>query len=124
MLILFCGEDYGSVSWNPPIGDYQIFDWRVEHSDPNGTIRTQAFGPLKKATRPCRRFLIAPAPISLLFLCPHTPLSRCMPNQHRDATQVAYFICYSESRYKCIISLEMQTNLSFLNELEGPSKCL
>ena len=29
MLILFCGEDYGSVSWNSPIGDYQIFDWRV-----------------------------------------------------------------------------------------------
>ena len=29
MLILFCGEDYGSVSWNSPIGDYQIVDWRV-----------------------------------------------------------------------------------------------
>ena len=65
-----------------------------EHSDPNGTIRTQAFGLLKKATRPCRRFLIAPAPISLLFLCPHTPLLRCVPNQNHDATQVAYFMFF------------------------------
>ena len=99
MLILFCGEDYGLVSWNSPIGDYQIFDWRVNILiQMHGTIRTQAFGLLKKATRPCRQFLIAPAPISLLFLCPHTPLLRCVPNQNRDATQVAYFICYSESR--------------------------
>ena len=38
ILILFCGEDYCSVSWNSPIGDYQnlvisygriLFDWKV-----------------------------------------------------------------------------------------------
>ena len=63
-----------------------------ERSDPNGTINTQAFGELKKATRPGRRFLIAPAPISSLFLFPCMPLLRCVPNQNHDATQVAYFI--------------------------------
>ena len=69
-----------------------------ECSVPNGTIHTQAFGVLKKATRPGRRFLIAPAPISSLFLCPCTPFLLCVPNQNRDATQVAYFICCSDSR--------------------------
>ena len=30
ILILFWGEDlYCSVSWNSPLGDYQVFDWRV-----------------------------------------------------------------------------------------------
>ena len=81
MLILFCGEDYGSVSWNSPIGDYQIFDWRV-----NILIQVE---------RSVRRH----SDYSSDFLCPHTPLLRCVPNQNRDATQVAYFICCSESRY-------------------------
>ena len=51
ILIWFCGEDllcqfsHGRL---PSI-------WLVgQHSDLNGTIRTQAFGLLKKATRPCR----------------------------------------------------------------------
>ena len=61
-----------------------------EHSDPNGTIHTQAFGLLKKATCPCRQFLVAPIPISSLFLYPCTPLLRCVPNQNHDATQVVY----------------------------------
>ena len=94
MLSLFCGEDYCSVSWNSPIGDYQIFDWWVNVLiQMEQYINTQAFGELKKATRPGRRFLIAPAPISSLFLSPHTPLLLCVPNQNHDATQVAYFIC-------------------------------
>ena len=64
-----------------------------ERSDPNGTIHTQAFGELKKAICPGKRFLITPAPISSLFLSPNTPLLLCVPNQNHDATQVTYFIC-------------------------------
>ena len=69
--ILFCGEDLFSQFSHGRLPNI----WLVgEHSDPNGTMCMQAFGPLKKATRPCRQFLIAPAPISSLFLCPHMPL--------------------------------------------------
>ena len=67
---------FGNLLWENPI-------WLAgEHSDPNGMIRTQAFGLLKKATCPCRRFLIAPIPISSLFLYPRTPLLLCVLN-HR-----------------------------------------
>ena len=59
MLILFCGEDYCSVSWNVLSHRRLPNIWLAgECSDPNGTIHTQAFGVLKKATRPGRRFLI------------------------------------------------------------------
>ena len=60
---------------------------RDQHSDPIGTISTQAYGLLKKATCPSRRFLVAPAPNSLRFLCPRLPLLLCVPNQNHHATQ-------------------------------------
>ena len=38
-------------------------------------------------TCPSRQFLVAPAPISLQFLCPHLPLLLCALNQNHHATQ-------------------------------------
>ena len=58
-----------------------------EHSDPIGTIRTQAYGQLKKGPRPWKRFLVAPASIALRFLCPRPLLllKRAQPKPPRYA---------------------------------------
>ena len=61
-----------------------------EHSDPIGMICMQAYRLLKKAARPCRRFLVAPTSISSWFLCPRPPLLLCTPNQNRHATQATF----------------------------------
>ena len=72
VLILFCGEDLFS--------HLELSHGRLPniwltgvHSDPSGTIRTPAYGLLKKAASPGKQFLVAPAPISSQFHYPRPP---------------------------------------------------
>ena len=92
LIFWFCfAEMICSVTWNSPMGNYQIFDWRaniliqLERSVCSPTDR------LKKGPHPCRRFFVAPAPNSSRFLCPrppdHTPILLRAPNQNRRAMQ-------------------------------------
>ena len=75
----FAGKIFQSLGTLPSeITKYLIEGWM---------ICTQAYGLFKKATRPSRQFLVAPAPISLQFLCPHLPLLLCALNQNHHATQ-------------------------------------
>ena len=89
ILILFCGEDLFS-HLELSHGRLPNIWLTGEHSDPIGMIHMQAYRLLKKATCPCRRCFVVPAPISSQFLCLHPPLLLCMPNQNHHAKQATF----------------------------------
>ena len=89
LVFWFCfAEMICSVTWNYPMGDKQIFDWRANILiQLERSVRTQAYGLLKKGPRRWKRFLVASASIALRFLCPRPLYYLSAPNQNRHTTQ-------------------------------------
>ena len=89
LVFWFCfAEMICSGTWQLSHGRLPNIWLTGEHSDPIGTIRTQAYGLLKKGPRPCKRFLRLLPPQSP---CGFSALARLYylsaPNQNRHATQ-------------------------------------